>query len=69
MLGDAELRCLLDRIGRVLAGIGEADDSRLRILCLQQIAGEVSGVQGTSDRPNTRPPCALTTAAVSRSSA
>ena len=35
-LDDAELGRLLDRVGRVAAGVGEADDLRLRRLRLQQ---------------------------------
>src|SRR3954468_996492 len=47
---DAELGCLLDRVSGVLAGIGEADDFRLRALRLQQEGGEVRGVQRHANR-------------------
>ena len=43
-LDDAELGGLLDRVDRVAAGIGEADDLRLRGLRLQQEGREVGGV-------------------------
>ena len=42
---DAELGRLLDRIGRVAAGVGKTDDLRLRRLCLQQERGEILGIQ------------------------
>ena len=42
---DAEFRRLLDRIGGVAAGIGEADDLGLGGLRLQQIGREVRRIQ------------------------
>ena len=47
---DAELGRLLDRVGGVAAGIGEADDLRLRGLRLQQERGEVRGVERMAHR-------------------
>jgi hypothetical protein len=40
-LDDAEFRCLLDRVDGVAAGIGKADDLRLRGLRLQQERREI----------------------------
>ena len=69
-IDDAELRRLLDRVGGVAAGIGEADDLGLGALRLQQEGGEVGIVERMLDSlPSTLPPLAVTTAAVSRSSA
>ena len=49
-LDDAEFRRLLDRVGGVETGIGEADDLRLRALRLQQEGREVGGVERNADR-------------------
>ena len=45
VLGDAELVGGLDRVDRVAAGVGEADDLGLGALRLQQERGEVRGVE------------------------
>ena len=49
-LDDAELGRLLDRVDRIAAGIGEADDLCFRGLRLQQIGGEIGGVERHLDR-------------------
>src|ERR1700704_2852797 len=46
---NAELRRLLDGVGGVAAGIGEADDLGLRRLRLQQEGGEVRGIERMLD--------------------
>ena len=46
---NAELGCLLDRVGGVAAGVGQPNDLGLRILRLQQEGGEVGIVQGMFD--------------------
>src|SRR6516225_10409775 len=43
---NAELRRLLDRVGRVQTRIGKSDDLRLRALRLKQEGREVRRVQG-----------------------
>src|SRR6185503_20814724 len=48
-LHDAEFGRLLDRVNGVTARVGEADDLRLRRLCLQQERGEVVGVERVTD--------------------
>ena len=49
-LDDAEFRRLLDRVDRVATGIGEADDLGLRGLRLEQVGGEIRGVERHLDR-------------------
>ena len=67
---DAEFRRLLDRVGGVAAGIGQADDLGLRRLRLQQERREVRRVQRMLDAADHLAAAALTTTAVvSRSSA
>src|SRR5579883_1715969 len=48
-LDDTELARLLDRVDRVLAGVGETDDLGLRRLGLQQERGEVLRREGRPD--------------------
>ena len=43
LVGQAELRRLLERVGEVSAGVGERDHLRLRRLRLQQEGGEIRG--------------------------
>src|SRR5579871_3354897 len=47
--GDAEFGRLLDRVGRIGAGIGKADNLGLGGLRLQQEGGEISGADRSLD--------------------
>src|SRR3546814_16922084 len=49
-LDDAELGRLLDRVHRIAAGVGEADDLGARSLRLEQERGEVGRVERPPDR-------------------
>src|SRR3546814_9807762 len=49
-LDDAELGRLLDRVHRIAAGVGEADDLGARSLRLEQERGEVGRVERHPDR-------------------
>jgi hypothetical protein len=69
LLGDAELGRLLDRVGGVGAGVGQADDLGARGLGLEQEGREVGAGKGWRTEPSTLPPLALTTADESFSSA